>query len=566
MPTTIIKNAIGDIRRLSEIAQIAARFGFGPILARARIMERLGLREPPAEGAPPQTPIAVRFREMLETLGPTYVKFGQILSSRPDILPRTWIDELSRLQDNVSPMSFHEFAAELSTGLGKDHAELFRSISEAPLASASIAQVHRAVAKDGREVVLKVRRPGIAENVRADMDILYYLALALQATVEEAGIYNPTGIVAEFEKAMTAEMDFASEARNIRRFGENFAGSTALYIPKVHGDLCRGNVICMEFIDGVKITEAGEGFDREQLGTHILEGAFKQVYEDGFFHADPHPGNILALKDNRVALLDFGQVGELTKTQKEMLVSLSLAVALKDSESIARIVYRASRSGERVKLARLRQDIENLLDKYIDMNLDSVRTGTLLQELVTVAAREGLRLPSEYTLLAKGSATLEGIVRRLAPDLNIGATIRPYAQKLLADRYSPDNMPENLLKLGMRMYALLQDIPLQLDQIVSDIEEGKLQIRVSGPELKAQARHTRAAGLSIAAAVTGAAFILGGFVCLAADKWPYGVAGLAIGCGTAFATVVWHFVGAIKWRKINILTFLKYGPGARRKE
>jgi ubiquinone biosynthesis protein len=494
------------------------------------------------------------------------VKFGQILSSRPDVVPKTWIEELSRLQDNVAPMPPGEFITELARGLGKNHADLFTSVSEAPLASASIAQVHRAVTKDGRQVVLKVRRPRIKENVRADMDILYYLALALQATVEEAGIYNPTGIVAEFEKAMNAEMDFGSEARNIRRFYDNFAGSGALVIPKLHPDLCAENVVCMEFIDGVKITEAAAGYDREVLARHILESSFKMVYEDGFFHADPHPGNILALPDNRVALLDFGQTGELTKTQKEMLVSLSLAVALKDSESIARIVYRASRSGERVKLARLRQNIENLLDRYIDMNLDSVRTGTLLQELVEVATREKLRLPPEYTMLAKGSATLEGIVRHLAPDLNIGATIKPYAQKLLMDRYSPEAMPEALLKLGMRMYALMQDIPLQLDQIVSDIEEGKLHIRVSGPELEQQAKNVRAAGLSIVAALVAAAFITGGFVCIASDRWPYGVAGLAAGCGIAFVTLVWHFVGAIKWRKLKLLSFLRYGPGARRKE
>ncbi|MBI5524929.1 MAG: AarF/ABC1/UbiB kinase family protein [Deltaproteobacteria bacterium] len=564
MPATIIRHTIGDLRRITEIIQIAVRFGFGPILERARILERLGLREPPAE-PPAAEPAAVRFRKLLESLGPTYIKFGQILSSRPDIVPRTWMDELANLQDNVSPMSFGEFSAELARGLSKDRVSLFKSVSETPLASASIAQVHRALTGDGRDVVLKVRRPGIRENVRADMDILYYLALALQATVEEAGIYNPTGIVAEFEKAMNAEMDFENEGRNIRRFGDNFAGSAALVIPKLHPDLCAENVLCMEYIEGTKITEVPGDRDREVLARHVLEGAFKQVYEDGFFHADPHPGNILALPDNRVALLDFGQVGELTKTQKEMVVSLSLAIALKDSETIARIVFRAAHSAERVKLARLRADIENLLDKYIDMSLDAVPTGTLLQELVQTAVREKLRLPPEYTLLAKGSVTVEGIVRRLAPDLNVESTIKPYAQKLLMDRYSPEAMPEALLKLGMRGYALLQDIPLQIDQIVSDIEEGKLHIRVSGTEIDEAGRNVRAAGFTVAAAVIAAAFIAGGFFCLASERWQFGAAGIAIGCGMGFAAFVWHVLAGIKWRKINILTFLKHGPGARRK-
>jgi ubiquinone biosynthesis protein len=554
----MLGNAIGDIRRLTEIIQTAVKHGFGPALSRARLLEKFGVGVPP-EGDATGTPAPVRFREMMEELGPAFVKFGQILSSRPDVMPLAWMDELSKLQDNVSPMPFASVATELTAGLGKNYTELFSSVTETPLASASIAQVHRAVLRDGRQVVLKVRRPGIHDNLRADMDILRYLAIALQATVEEAGVYDPQGVVSEFEKTLNAEMDFRIESRNIQRFASNFSESRSLAVPALVPELCAENVLCIEFIEGVKITEAGAGFDRDALSKNLLEAAFKQVYEDGFFHADPHPGNILALPDNRIALLDFGQVGELTKMQKELLVSLSLAIALRDSESIARLLYRAAKSEKKVRLARLRMDVENLLDKYIDQELSSVKSGTFLRELVEIASREGLRLPSEYTMLAKGSVTIEGIVRNLAPSLNIGATIKPYAQKLLTDRYSADTLPEAIVKLGMRMYAVMQDIPMQLDQIVSDIEEGSLNIQVSGDSLEQSARNIRRASFVVGGAIIASAFIAGGFMCLAMGRDTPGIWGLGIGCALAVSTAIYHVVVGIKLRKIRLTGQKKEG-------
>ncbi|MFA6033967.1 MAG: AarF/ABC1/UbiB kinase family protein [Myxococcota bacterium] len=557
--------AIGDLRRLTEIVQTAMRFGFGPLMARAKLLEHAGLREPPVQGPSTDEPARVRFRSMLEALGPTFIKFGQILSSRPDLLPAPWITELEKLQDNCSPMTFDEFQTGLAAGLGKNPGALFREITRDPLASASIAQVHRAVTRDGRQVVLKVRRPGIKDIIRADMNILHYMAGALQAVVEEAGIYNPPGIVTEFEKAVSAELDFRLEARNIERFCDNFASSAALVIPRTLPEHCCENVICMEFIEGIKITDAGEGYNRETLAVNLLEASFKQVFEDGFFHADPHPGNILALPDNRVALLDFGQVGELTKTQKELLTSLALAIALKDSESIARLIHRAARSDKRVRLARLRVDIENLLDKYIDMELSAIKTGTLLGELVEVAAREGLRLPPQYAMLGKGSVTVSGIVRTLAPNLNVDAAIKPFTQKLLIDRYSSDSMSEALLKFGIRLFTQMQDIPLQLDQIVSDIEEGRLNIHVSGQSLEEAARNIRRAAILVGTLILSASFIVGGFVCVALGRDDWGVRGIVIGAATAALTMIWHVVSGVRMKKLSIRRYLgeRSGPDDR---
>ena len=551
----IISNAIGDLRRSAEIIQAAIKYGFGPTLSRAKLLEKFGVSGAEAKESS-GTPAPVRFRMMIDSLGPTFVKFGQILSTRPDILPKEWIEELSRLQDDVSPMPFSHFSTELQKGLGKNASDLFSSVDETPLASASIAQVHRAVTLDGRQVVLKVRRPEIRERVRADMDILRYLAIALQATVEEAGIYNPEGIVVEFEKTINAEMDFRVEAHNIERFAENFAGSQSLVVPTLLPELCAENVLCMEYIDGIKITEVGDNFDRDTLARNLLEAAFKQVYEDGFFHADPHPGNILALSDNRIALLDFGQVGDLTKMQKELIISLSLAIALRDSESIARIIYRSAKSEKRIKLARLRIDIENMLDKYIDMDISSVKTGTLLAELVEVAAREQLRLPPEYTMLAKGSVTIEGLVRTLAPNLNIGMTIKPFAQKLLAGRYAADSFPEALLKFGMRLYSLMQDIPLQLDQVVSDIEEGRFNVHITGEDIGKAAKNIRHAAFTLGGAIVSGALLVGGFVCIAAGKDAAGWTGLISGSILAILSVMWHLASGIKFKKFR-LTKLK---------
>src|SRR5947209_6968351 len=336
--------AVKDLQRLREISAVVVRHGFGELRDRSRLWDVLGRREPgerPSR-ADMRATSARRFRETLAELGPTFIKMGQILSSRPDLLPPDFIAELSELQDSAPPMSLETVLRLIEQGLGRPSAELFAHIDPEPLASASIAQVHRARVSDGESVVVKVQRPGIEEQIRSDTDLLFYLARFLEGVIEETGIYTPTGIVTEFRDAMLLELDFENEARNIEEFAHNHADRPYVVIPKLYRDLSSRTVITLQELKGVKLKTALEsgqsaGIDRQQLARHVLEASFQQLFKDGLFHGDPHPGNIIVMEGNRIGLLDFGLVGRLTKQMQESMIVLVLAISLRDPDTVARL-------------------------------------------------------------------------------------------------------------------------------------------------------------------------------------------------------------------------------------
>ncbi len=346
------RSAFQDLNRLRQIARVVARHGFGAYLERTRLGDLLGRKaaaeaarvaaEEAGEPSAADRRTAARFCRMLVDLGPTFIKLGQLLSSRPDILPSHWIEELSKLQDSCPPLPIAEIRAQIERALGRPVPELFAELSEEPLASASIAQVHRARTHASAEVAVKVQRPDVRQRIEGDLSLLYYLARLLEAVVEETGIYTPTGIVEEFDRAIHEEMDFGNEARNVRDMAAASAGIEFLAIPGVHEDLSSGTVLTLDFVAGVKVADitGGSGYDPELVARRIIEIAFRQLFEKGIFHGDPHPGNILVLPGNRIALLDFGLVGRLSRSMQEALVTLIMAVALRDPETVARVLYR----------------------------------------------------------------------------------------------------------------------------------------------------------------------------------------------------------------------------------
>ena len=325
----MIREAFKDLVRLRQISAVVARHGFGELVERARLRDRLGLRDEELKATPEQKArsTARRFRELLSELGPTFIKLGQILSTRADLLPKEVIQELTSLQDSVRPMSEAEVRSQIESGLGRPVASCFASLDPTPLASASIAQVHRARTPEGDEVVVKVQRPNIRAQIETDLDLLYYLARLLEAVVEEVGLYSPTGIVEEFDRAIHEELNFETEAQNLRKFGEINQGRADLVIPKVHDPLSSGTVLTMEYLQGTKITQVEDLEQRQKLARTVVAVCFQQLFEDGLFHGDPHPGNILVLEDGRIGLLDFGLVGRLSPQMKQTLVVLTLAIA-----------------------------------------------------------------------------------------------------------------------------------------------------------------------------------------------------------------------------------------------
>lgn len=563
--------AVQDLRRLREISSVVVRHGFGELLDRARIWEVLGKRE---EGARPsaaeaRATTARRFRETLAELGPTFIKLGQILSSRPDILPPDFIAELTHLQDRAAPMPVELVFQLIEKGLGQPAHSLFASIDPEPLASASIAQVHRATLASGECAVVKVQRPGIEEQIRSDTDLLFYLARFLEGVIEETGIYTPTGIVTEFRNAMLLELDFENEAHNIEAFAKNHLERPYVVVPKLYRELSSRTVITLEELKGVKLKQVLEtpdmdGIDRRQLARHVLDASFHQLFTDGLFHGDPHPGNVIVLEGDRLGLIDFGLVGRLSKGMQESIVLLVLAISLKDPDTVARLLYKVGVPDERINLHQFRVDIHQILDTYLGLKLSEVDSGTLLKDLVDLAIKYKIKIPKEYAVLSKAAATTEGVIRQLDPELDIAQAALPYAKQLLFDRYNPTSMSGGMLRLLLQLQGFLQDTPQQLSQILMDLEGGKFHVTVRNDELGKLNTNVKALGILLFAGMLASGFIVGAFSLVGrasegsgSTVWPVpALVGLALSAMLFGAAVTWTLLAG-RLKKISVRRFLK---------
>ncbi|BDG06570.1 ABC1 kinase family protein [Anaeromyxobacter oryzae] len=557
----MLGRAFQDLNRLRQISSAMVRHGFGAYVERMRLRDVLG-RDAPPPGEPlppPDRKTAARFRTMLGELGPTFIKLGQLLSSRPDVLPAHWIEELEALQDDCPPVPISEVRREIERGLGRSVEAVFAELDPVPLASASIAQVHRAVTHAGEAVVVKVQRPRIREQVESDLALLYDLARLLEAVVEETGVYTPTGVIEEFDRTVHEELDFTNEARNAQAMAAKSTGREFLVVPRVHAGLSSSTILTLDYVEGVKVSDvtAEAGFDLEQVARNIIEAAFRQLFEDGLFHGDPHPGNILVLPGNRIALLDFGLVGRLTRAQQEALVTLIVAVALRDPESVARILNRIGVPDSHTPIAEFREDIRGILDRYLGLKLDEIRTATLLRDLLDLAVRHRIRIPKEYAVLAKASIAVEGIIRRLYPKLDILDVGLPYAKELLLSRFNPSDASGVLMKSFLKLQALSEDVPAQLSQILVDLEGGKFRVNVHSDAIDRLGGHVRSLGVMIFLGLLAAGFTVSAFVVLATGGRPVlWIGALAVAALLSGAAALYH-VATLRLRKISVRRFLQ---------
>ncbi|MBI3181335.1 MAG: AarF/ABC1/UbiB kinase family protein [Myxococcales bacterium] len=560
----MIRETFQDLNRLRQIAVIAARHGFADLLERSGLWRLLGRKEavePTPEAR--RESVARRFRSLLNDLGPTFIKLGQVMSTRADLLPAEFIEELSNLQDNVPPFPLEEAYAQIRSSFGKEPLEIFRSIEETPLAAASIAQVHRAVTLEGDEVVVKVQRPGISERIRADLSVLHYLARVLEAVIEEVGVYTPTGIVEEFDRAIHEELDFLHEGANARAMYRNHEGREQVRIPKVYEELTSRTVLTMEFLKGTKISQVDvQKHDRQKLARAILEASFRQLFEDGLFHGDPHPGNILVLDGDVLGLLDFGVVGRITKQMQDTLVSLVLSIALKDSESVARILYRVGVPDSRANLVGFRNDIEQILNQYLPSTLGGINAQNLLRDLLDLAVRYRIRIPKEYAILSRAAISTEGILRTLYPEMNIREIALPYAKKLLAERYDPTHLQGGLMRTLLRVQSIASDLPMQLSQIMLDLESGKFSVTVRSDQLERTNSNLRSLAVIAFLGLLACGFIVGAFISFASQPWTVGgvpvlgVVGAVAAAGLFGAALTWYLFGG-GMRKLSLKRLLK---------
>jgi ubiquinone biosynthesis protein len=493
----VFKEAVGDLNRLRQILGVIVKHGFGDMLDRARIFERLKIRKPHPEEDRARAP-AERLVRMLTELGPTFIKMGQLLSTRPDVIPEEYINALRTLQDQAPPFPYSEVVRIVSEELGDEPDKLFSEFETEPCASASIAQVHRATTIDGRKVVVKVKRPGIERTVKRSLDIVYYLAHMIEAIVEEGALYNPAGIVREFDRAIGLEMDLDREAKSLRTFYNNFRERQTLIIPEPLEDLSGPSVLTMDRLEGQHVNEIEPGSQlARQAAMNLIEGFYQQTFEDGFFHADPHPGNFLIMADGKIGLMDFGQIGTLNQTQRSTLVLLGLGIILKDADTVSRLVYRIGSQTRRADLGQLKKDIKETLESSLEAELGQIDSAKVLGRLLDLSWDHQVRIPAEYTLATKAMVTVEGIVRKLYPSLEPAAVATPYVKKLLVEHYSLDDIKGGVGRALLQLSNLLNEVPQQVSQILMDLESGRMSVQINDPESSLKRKTLRGVGIDL---------------------------------------------------------------------
>ncbi len=559
---------------MRDIASVLTRHGFSAVATKAGLGRFVSEREDDGDFeqatdlfGEDRSDTAVRFRQVLEDLGPTFVKLGQILSTRPDLIPSEFIEELKQLQDRVNPMPLEDVKAQINESLGKSVEDCFASFEEKPLAAASIGQVHRATTHEGQQCVVKVQRLGIREQIRSDLDLLYYLARFLEATIKEFELYTPTAIVKEFEGAILGELDFRGEARNIAEFGRNFSEVAEVSVPAVFEELSNSEILTMEFIEARKLSQIEGGTDEARLVLkHLLDAMVKMVLYDGFFHGDPHPGNILVHDDGRLVFIDFGLVGRLSAAQQDELISLILNVIAGDVDAISRTILRMGHPVGRVNLRAFRADVERIRDTYLLASLSDINVSRFVQEVMDAAQSHRIRLNPNYAVLTKSAMTIEGIMRTLYPDMDIMALGMPYARELAMRRFSAKKLVQSAVNTAVGFSGFVTQVPQQLDQVLMDLESGNLTITVRNESLDQMGTHLNTLGTRLFLGVIASGMaVVAALLIRTHDVSIFGVSLMlilgimaAISASTLFWWALgWHVVGSGKGRKLRLAPLMR---------
>ena len=464
-----------NLARFSQIGRVLVRHGFGFVFdVRRSRRERRGAEELLAPN------FGLRLRRTLDDLGPTFVKFGQLLSTRSDIIPESIISELQKLQDTAAPIPLETAQAIVERELGTSIEKRFAVFDPVWLGSASIGQVYRAELQSGEMVAVKVQRPEAPRRVEADLALMRDLAALLDARFGDRIFVDVRELVAEFEGVIRRELDYEAEAQNARRFAHNFAG-TPVKIPKIYTDLSTQKILTMEYIEGTRFYDIQPLLlvpaERRRIATMGAEAIFKMAFEDGFFHGDPHPGNLILIPNGELALLDFGMVGFMSHSDIEALSRLFIAVIQQDAASVVR-----GFEGLGVRYAPevredLLQDLRELLQKYSGLSVGEVTLGQALSELISLARRYKLSMPPVFPLLTKALVTAEALSRSIDPSINVYEVARPYANRLLRQRYEPQFLLERSQERILEYARYLEDYPEQLRQLLNELEDGELEVK-----------------------------------------------------------------------------------------
>ena len=508
---------VRDLGRLQQIASVLVGYGFGDMVRRiglAGALERAGRllhwQDPQAMAhmAPPE-----RVRRALEDLGPTFVKLGQVLATRVDLFGPEWIAELGKLQNAVPPLPFERVRPQLVEDLGAEPEAVFAQLDEAPIAAASLAQTHRAWLADGTAVVLKIRRPGIRDTVEADLRLLARLAEIVEAQAPDLHRYRPREVVQQFAQSLRRELDFAAECRNAERIAANFAGHDEIVVPRVHWQWTCERLNVQDFVAGIPGPDLAavdaSGMDRKRLAQVGAGIVLKMVLEDGFFHADPHPGNIFYLPGERLGVIDFGMVGRVSEQRRIQIVQLLHGLVEREAEAVTDVLMEWGEGAWEADETRLQADIGAFVDQYRGVPLKDLRMGAMLLDVTTILRDHGLSLPPDLALMIKAFLTLEGFGRQLDPDFDMAGAARPYVEKVLLARYSP----RALLRRGRRgaidALELAGDLPRELRRLLRAARRGRLNMQIEVTSLKAFGEQVDRAANRLTMGVVTAALVIG---------------------------------------------------------
>jgi len=518
------------LNRYQRIVRILFKYGFSDLVEGLRIDQYLetGLkminRKPREEIEKHSRP--ARFRMALEELGPTFIKLGQVLSTRPDLISPEYLDELAELQDNVPPFSFAEVEKIFLAETGSKPGELFDKFDEQPLAAASIGQVHRGRLQDGNEVVVKVQRPDIEKIIAVDLEILAYLATLMEQYLEEVQGHQPSAVVQEFARSLSLEIDYRVELANIQRFARQFGAYKTIHVPCVYSDLSSERILTMEYVEGIKTSKVdvlrSRGYDLGLIAERGANLVMEQIFVHGYFHGDPHPGNVFILPGNVICFIDFGMMGRLSRQDREDFTDLMVAIVTKNDKKITDGVLSITIQFGEIDHDALSRDLGDLLDRYLYLPLQDLQAGKILQELLDLVQRHKLSIKPNLYLMIKALSTIEGVGLLLDPGLELVTLAEPYIKKVKKERLRPGRLAEGIGEASGEYLKLIQDVPEELRGILRQLRGGRMKIAFEHRGMEGLAKSLDKISNRIAFAIVLAAQIIGSSLIILSDippKW-----------------------------------------------
>jgi ubiquinone biosynthesis protein len=557
----VIGRTYRHLNRYRQILAVLFKYGFGDLLEMLRIDQyiEVGLQMISRKRAIRIEPLnrPQRLRLAFQKLGPTYIKLGQILSTRPDLVPMEYIDELSKLQDKIPAFPFEQVRNVISSEFGMPPEELFDTLEEEPFASASIGQVHRAVLKDGESVAVKFQRPGIQKIIEVDLEIMLHLATLAERHIEELSFHRPVKIVEEFARTLEKEIDYKNEATNMERVARHFLDDPHVYIPAVFRETTTTRVLTTEFIDGIKISDIEKleaaGLDRKILTARGADLVLKQIFVYGFFHADPHPGNIFVLPDNVICLLDFGMTGIVDRQTREDFVDLLDSIVHQNEIRASQALLKLTDWEYEPDRRRFEREVADFMGRHLYKPLKDIELGKLLQELLELATALRLRIPPDIFLMMKAFSTVEGVGHLLDPSFDMIAQATPFITEVKLARYKPQRIADDVYDLASRLLHFFQQFPKDLLDLASLIRKQKLGVQIEHRGLETMlATHDRISN-RISFSILIAALIIGSALIVISETPPliYGISLIGILLFSAAAIMgIWLLVAILRKGKL----------------